>query len=255
MKGTIGNISVAGMLRLLCNYKKTGIFRVESSIINGAIEIFNGDIVDVIGPRVDKKDALVELLSNIKEGIFYFEEKNIEKKQALNICIEDVILESARVIHKRFEESEHINDYLLPENEVLKITKFYDEKILHIKFYADEWNIMVEFNGDNNIKSAIEKSGVDKQKADFIIYGLIAAGLVRRTRFKIPEISKIVRDELGNIGVAIIDSSFMRLNINKSGMGMKEFLMLLNELENSFAEIIGKTKAKALIEKIWEATK
>jgi hypothetical protein len=255
VKGTIGNISVAGMLRLLCNYKKTGIFRVESSIINGAIEILNGDIVDVIGPRVDKRDALIELLSNIKEGIFYFEEKNIEKKQPLDICIEDAILESARNLYKRYEESEYIKDYLFPENEVLKISKFYDNKILHIKFYTEEWNILVEFNGDNNIKNAIEKSGVDKQKADFIVYGLVAAGLLRRTRFKIPEISKIVRDELGNIGVAIIDSSFMRLNIDKSGMGMKEFLMLLNELENSFSEIIGKTKAKALIEKIWEATK
>jgi hypothetical protein len=38
-------------------------------------------------------------------------------------------------------------------------------------------------------------------------------------------------------------------------MGMRTFLNLLNALEESFGEILGKTKAREIIEKIWSATK
>jgi len=255
VKGTISNISVAGMLRLLCNYEKTGIFHIESNLINGAVEIYEGNIIDIFGPRVDKKESLIALLSNIKEGTFYFEEKEIEKNKPLDICIEDVILESGRYLYENFKDTNIINDFLLPENEVLKICSLPAGKILKIKFLDDEWNLMVKFSGNNNIINAIKESGIEETKADFILYGLLASGLLRRTRFKIPEIAKILREELGNIGVAIVDTSFMKLKIDKTIMGMKEFLSLLNEIENSIAEIIGKTKAKAIIEKIWEATK
>lgn len=255
MRGTINNISIAGMIRLLINFKKTGVFHIESNIVNGNIEIYQGNIVDVIGPRVDKRESLVVLLTNIKEGIFYFEEKQISKKEPLDLCIEDIILESARNLYENFKDTNIINDFLLPENEVLKISSINKGKVLKIKIYDDEWNLLIRFTGNNNIINAINESGIEKNKADFILYGLLSAGLIKRTRFKIPEISKILREELGNIGVAIVDSSFIKLKMDRMNLGMREFLSLLNEIENSVAEITGKTRAKAIIEKIWEATK
>ncbi len=255
MRGTISNISIAGMIRLLCNFNKTGIFHIESNLTNGLVEIFEGKIIDVIGPRVGKKESLVALLSNIKEGVFYFEEKIIPKKDALDICIEDVILESSRALYENFKDTNIIEDFILPENEVLKISNMDKGKVLKIKFLDDEWNLMIKFSGNSSIINAIKDSGTEKNKADFILYGLLSSGLLKRTRFKIPEISKILRDELGNIGIAIVDSSFMKLKIDRTVMGMREFLSLLNEIENSISEIIGKTRAKAIIEKIWEATK
>ena len=111
------------------------------------------------------------------------------------------------------------------------------------------------FNGDNNIDGVLKDSKIDKELAQLVLYALTTSGFLRRSRFKIPEISRIARASMGNIGSAIVDSSFLKLKLDRQRMGMKDFIGLLTELENAFAEITGRTKAKEIIEKIWAATK
>jgi len=245
---------MAGMLRILCNYKKSGIYNIETSEKKIQIYINKGEIIKIIPCEKDEREFLIEILSSLKNFSFYFEEKNLEKGLSLKMCIEDVILESARRIAKQ-GGCELIREFLLPENEVLKISKFPEEKSIYIKFTSDEWNLMSSFDGSKSIENVIIDGGYNKEKAETILYGLLSAGLIRRTRFKIQELFKIVRGELGNIGFAIVDAEMFKNNIDKSKMGMKEFLKLLASLENSFTEIVGKTKAQLIIEKIWEATK
>jgi len=254
VKATINNISVAGMLRLLCNYKKTGVLKVEGAEITGEIEILEGEIIEA-NTRIDtdKRKAAINLLTVIGDGTFYFQEKSLEAKRNLGFCVEDIILESARVIREKNQVN--IEDYLLPENEILKISKLAENKKMTITFLSKEWNFLINFNGDNSIAAVIQNSKLDKSKAEIIIYGLISAGLLRRTRFKVPEITKIAKNRIGNIGAAIVDAEMIKLNIDKTRMGMKDFIELLNNIEKSFTEIIGKEKAKTVIEEIWANTK
>ncbi len=254
VKKTISNISAAGMLRILCNYKKTGIYNIETQNRKVKIFINNGQISDIKPEEKDIKELLINVLSSLSGISFYFEEQNIKPAKAYELCIEDIILESARRIAKQ-GGSDVINEFLLPENEVLKIAKFPLDRFIYIKFLSEEWNFLSLFDGNKSIKAVFQESGLEKNKAEAILYGLLSAGLLRRTRFKMPELIKIAREELGNIGAAIVETELIKNNIDKTRMGMKEFLRLLGYLENSFAEIVGKTKAQAIIEKIWEATK
>jgi hypothetical protein len=164
-------------------------------------------------------------------------------------------MESARALYKEHKKIPQIKDYLPPENEVLKIAKFSKDKKISITFNSEEWNMLTLFNGDVNSGAVLNGPAADAGKAQVILYALISAGFLRRSRFKIPEVSKIARDTMGNIGSAIVDNSFLKLKIDRARMGMKDFLLLLNELENSFAEIAGRTRAKDIIEKIWAASK
>ncbi len=260
MRGTISSISVAGMLRLLCSYGKTGVLNVDSGRVKGRIEIINGEVTDASAEKTllqaaDKRSTIIQLLLAIEEGSFYFEEKSLPSKKPVGICVEDVILESARIICSDFSGKIPVKDLILPENEVLKTAKFTAGRKISISFLSDEWNLLGSFNGDSNIGAALEESGVEKSKAEIIMYGLVAAGLVRRMRFKIPEVARLAKDELGNIGAAIVDNEFSKQKIDRRKMGMKNFIGLLNGLEISFSEIVGKTKAKEIIEKIWSATK
>lgn len=250
----ISNLSAAGMLRILCNYKKTGIYNIDTQNKNVEIYIKNGDIVKVKPEEKNVKELLIEVLSSLNDISFYFEDKNIEGSKSFDICIEDVILESARRIAKD-GSNDLIRDFIFSDNEVLKICKFPTERTVYIKFLSEEWNLLSSFDGSKSINSVIAESKIDNKKAEIILYGLISAGLLRRTRFKMPELTKIVREELGNIGVAVVDTEFLKNNIDKTKMGMKEFLRLLASLENSFAEIVGRTKAQKITDKIWEATK
>ncbi len=253
-KKIISNISAAGMLRILCNYKKTGIYNIETRDKKIKIFISNGELVNIKPEEKNFKEALIDVLSSLNGISFYFEEQQVEKGVMPEICIEDIILESARRIAKQ-GGNESIREFLLPENEVLKISKFPEDRSVYIKFVSDEWNFLSLFDGSKSIDAVLDESGMDKNKAEAILYGLLSAGLLRRTRFKMPELTKIAREELGNIGAAIVDTELIKNNIDRTKMGMKEFLRLLASLESSFADIVGKTKAKAVIEKIWEATK
>lgn len=260
VQGTTGNISVAGMLRLLCNYGKTGVFEIDGEKVKGRIELSNGDITDAVveigaDKKLSAKEATVKLLTVLKEGSFSFEEKSPAKTATLGLCAEDLIMESARVLYKTQKNIPQVRDYLPPENEILKIAKFSKDKKINITFFDDEWNMLTAFNGDVNSGTVLNKPGTDREKAQMLLYGLVSAGFLRRSRFKIPEVSKIARDTMGNIGSAIVDNSFIKLKIDRARMGMRDFIMLLNELENSFAEIAGRTRAKDIIEKIWAASK
>lgn len=256
MKGTISTISVAGMLRLICSYEKSGVFKIDGQSISGDVSLENGVITDVRikGAQPDNPRAgLVRLLSEAGGGSFYFEEGSPVGKTPAGIDVEDVILESSRGFAEK--NSDVLDDFLMPENEVLKITTLHENKKLKVLFTPDEWNVMISFNGDSNIKSAFENSGVEKKKARAALYGLVSAGLLRRARFKIPEIGKIALEHLGNIGLAIVDAEMARLKIDRTRMGMRDFLNLLNSLEKSFADITGKSRAQQVIEIIWNGTK
>ncbi|HDQ25935.1 MAG TPA: DUF4388 domain-containing protein [bacterium] len=255
MRGTTGGISVAGMLRLLCGHGRTGALNIENAGRSGSILIKNGAITGVTGEGEkggeDAAGRAVSLLLMIEGASFHFDSSAAVPDAELDLCAEALILESSR----RYEGPEAaLRDYLPPENEVLKPAGFSKGKKIKVVFTDNEWNTLILINGDNTLGEVISRAG-GGVRAAAAVYGLIAAGLVRRSRFKIPGIKNIARAELGNIGAAIVDSAFSGLKTDRAGMGMKEFISLLNELENSFSAIVGKTRAKALTEKIWEETK
>ena len=256
MAGTINRISVAGMLRIVCAYGKNGFFGVESRGGEGYIELQAGSIVEAgkdNKPDMDTRSCVIRILSGAAGGTFYFEEGVLNSKKPAGIDVEDVILESSRAFCE--QEPELIADYIVPDNEVLRISRLPDGRKIRATFNPDEWNLMVCFNGDVNVKGAMENSGVEPNRARAALYGLTSAGILKRARFKIPEIGKIAMENLGNIGLAIVDAEMQKLRIDTGRMGMKDFLELLNALEKSFADITGKSRATAVVEKIWNATK
>jgi hypothetical protein len=260
LQGSISSISVAGMLRLLCSYGKTGRLNVNSGKTEGSIMISEGSIIGADIKRSYSnvsgiRQSVVQLLLATDDGSFYFDENSVKHGTAQDICVEDVILESARLIAEKYMGIISVKDLIPPENEVLRTSKFTLGKTVTITFTSDEWNLLGSFNGDTNITSAIEESGIEKAKAEVVMYGLVSAGLVRRLRFKIPELTKIAKEAFGNIGIAVVDNEMTKQKIDRRKMGMKNFIGLLNGLEISFAEIVGKSKAREVIEKIWNATK
>ncbi len=254
MQGTTGNISVAGMLRLLCHYGRTGVLKVKHNEIKGFISLFNGRITgsETEGKNLSVRESVINLLLVTEEGSFYFEETVPEHKEGKKLFVEDLILESARRV---FEMNKKVDDYVLPGTEVVKIAKAGKGREIVLRLSAKEWNFLISFDGDTNIDTVIREKGYDTYWAKVMLYGFVSAGMLRRTRFKLPEITRIAAEELGNIGAAIVDSSFSKNKIDKRNMGMRDFITILNDLEYSFAQIVGKTKAKRVTEKIWEETK
>jgi len=258
VKGTTGGVSVAGMLRLLCGYGKTGVLEVESSAATGNISLRQGAIVGASVEGTKKtgtKAAVIELLLVLEKGSFSFTEETAVEGTDAGLCVEDLILEASREFYSRHKNMVELQEYLPPVNEVMKAARMQKGKKLTVSFLDDEWNLLMAFNGDVNCGTVLEECGLERERAEVILYALLSAGLVRRSRFKIPEITQIARDSMGNIGAAIVESVFLKLKTDRNRMGMKDFIAVLNEMENAFADIAGRTKAKEITEKIWAAAK
>ena len=199
------------------------------------------------------KEAAIRLLTVLDEGSFYFDEDfKIEGSEGAAMASEEMIMESARRLR---QSGKNVKDYIPSDNEVMKITRMPGGKNVFTPFVHDEWNMLAAFGGDTSVGAVIAEHPGGREEAEAILYGLVSAGLIRKTRFKIPEVERIARDELGNIGAAIVDSSMSKLRINKAKMGMREMISLLNSLEADFSAIAGKTRAKTIIEKIWAGSK
>ena len=150
MKGTTGSISVAGMLRLLCSYGRTGELEVDGRMIKGSIELKNGAITAAritqgAEKKSDTRETIIQLLLVLEEGSFYFEEKEPKQTRDTGLCVEDLIMESARLFYSRHKDMGVIADFLPPGNEVLKIAKFSKGRKVHVTFTSDEWNMLYGF--------------------------------------------------------------------------------------------------------------
>jgi hypothetical protein len=119
----------------------------------------------------------------------------------------------------------------------------------------EEWNFLTKVNGEDSLEALMVKSDLPRDRAIQVAYGLLSAGLLRKTRFRIPEVLEIATRELGNMGEALVRQAFKTLRINQARMQMKDLIALLNELERNITLLLGPTRASAVVGQMWEGAK
>lgn len=253
MIGELSNVSVAGMLRLLSAYAQTGCLKVTGSDGEGEIYLEKGRIVGTKAKQKDIADEVLRLLS-LQQGYFNFEQQASIAKAAHQGLVEDVesiILEASRRC-----PAAGLKDFLPPGEAVLQMAPIFSERArLHLELQREEWNFLTKVNGEDSLETLMEKSELPRDRAVQVAYGLLSAGLLRKTRFRIPELVEIATRELGNMGEALVRQAFKRLNINQGRMHMKELIAVLNELERNITLLLGPTRATTIIGQMWEGAK
>jgi len=253
MFGEISNVSVGGMLRLLSVYRQTGRLRVRGEDGEGEIYIKAGTIVGTAKATSKLREEVLRLLL-LKKGYFHFqpqESLSNKQQQGQEEEIENLILEASRHI-----PSQEAAEYLPGDEVVLQLAPVAGEKEwMKLNFQRDEWNLLTRVNGENSLGVVREKSGIRKGRALQILYGLLSAGIIRKTRFRISKVIEIATQELGNMGEALVREAFRKLSLDQSRMHMRDLINLLNELERNITLLLGPTRARNIIELMWEASK
>jgi hypothetical protein len=253
MIGELSNVSVAGMLRLLSAYAQTGTLKVSGADGEGEIFLEKGRIVGTKAKRQEIADEVLRLLS-LQQGFFNFTAQAAIPKTAHQGMVEDVenlILEASRRC-----PAAALTDFLPAGEAVLQMAPIFSERArLHLDLEREEWNFLTKVNGEDSLETLLVKSELERDRAVQVAYGLLSAGLLRKTRFRIPELVEIATRELGNMGEALVRQAFKKLNINPGRMHMKELIAVLNELERNLTLLLGPTRGAAIVGQMWEGAK
>jgi len=253
MIGELTNVSVAGMLRLLSVYQQTGCLKVAGQDGEGEIFLDKGYIVGTGSKKKEMGEEVLRLLL-LRQGFFHFEPQESVARvhhQGNLEEVESLILEASRHC-----DAETALEYLPAGEAVLQLAPIFSQRPrLRLDLQREEWNFLTKVNGEDGLQTLLEKSGVSRERAIQAVYGLLSAGLLRKARFRIPEILEIAMQELGNMGEALVRQAFRKLNLDQSRMHMKDLIGLLNELERNITLLLGPSRASAVIGRMWEGSK
>jgi hypothetical protein len=253
MIGELTNVSVAGMLRLLSVYRQTGCLKVSGDDGEGEIYLESGAIVGTDSKRKDLNLEVLHLLL-LQRGFFHFEPLDAIARTRQQGKLEDV--ESLILEASRHADADALQDYLPPAEAVLQLAPLSVERDrLRLELQREEWNLLTKVNGEDVLQTVLAKSGLPRARALQAVHGLLSAGLLRKTRFRIPEVLEIANRELGNMGEALVRQAFRKLGVDQTRMRMKDLIALLNELERSITLLLGPSRAGAVVGQMWEGAK
>lgn len=306
LEGSLKDIHLGGMLRLLCLHGFTGVLEMENQNEKGEIYLENGRIIGAWTPaepllgeilleekiitkkildqvlQEQKKDSsprkigeyLVEshgispaavervlqeqaarrviALLSWKEGRFHYRETTDFPRLFIRLqkSTENLLLEAFRKMSPKEAET-----HLPPHSALLEWAPRPKNQDLDIYLEADEWNLLALFDGNRSIAECWALSGQEKGKATVRTHALLSSGLLKKVRFKFPDLEHLAEQALGQMGIALVQQAYKSVGIHRSKMGMRELLKILNHLEKSMTLLIGPGRTQDIIERMWEAVK
>jgi hypothetical protein len=308
MEGSLKEIHLGGLLRLLTLHRFTGALHLEDATQKGVIFICEGLIQgslrspnsQPIGQILLKKDFLtatvlgealtrqkndpnprplghylttgespalspelfrqalteqssdnvIELLKMIN-GTFRFEDgvKGFEDFP-LAMGMENLILKSFRSLPEA-----QASEALPPGSAIMEWAPRPNQCGLDLSLSADEWNTLLLFDGDRNLDSILQLAPSSITPASVTLYAFVSAGIIKKVRFRFPDLERICLDELGNMGLVLVRNAYQKTGVSRARMGMRELIRILNDLNKSMSMIVGPTRAEEIVDRLWEATK
>jgi hypothetical protein len=307
MDGSLKEIHLGGLIRLLTLHRFTGGLHLEGSgqegvlyirdgLIQGAVRAPNPDPIGqrlvrmgllkgpdleealqrqkkdparkplgaylvASGPKIppdmfrialekQTRDNVAELLK-LSSGTFRFEDGETGFSDfPVSAGTEDLILRSFRDI-----PTAQAAESLPPGSAILEWAPRPSGSGLELSLTPAEWNTLLLFDGSRNLDEVLRMAPEGPDRPPITVHGLLSAGLVKKVRFRFPDLERIAQSDLGNMGLVLVQNAYQKTGVSRARMGMRELVRILNDLEKSMTLIVGPTRAGEIAERMWESTK
>jgi len=221
LTGDLTTFSFADILQVLAKDKKSGVLLVEWKDMIVAYYVKDGEIVfarpvdKVFRVYTDRNfDQLINKLRikredipktierfflprlNQKEGIFSFTPGFIKYDSDVPVYypVEELIMRASRNLTEE-EVERKISDELL----VFEKAPDADAKLGKVNLTEEEKKVLSLVNGNRTVADIRKESGLDRLTVDRALYGLLAAGIIRRKRKERVQKPSITLDLLAKI--------------------------------------------------------
>ncbi len=220
LTGDLTTFNFADILQVLAKDKKSGVLLVEWKDMIVAYYVKDGEIVfarpvDKVSRvyadrnfdqlinklRIRKEDMpkTIErfLISRInqKEGIFSFTPGFIKYDSDVPVYpVEELIMLASRKLSEE-EVERKISDELL----VFEKSPDAENRLSRVNLTEEEKKVLSLVNGNRTVADIRKESGLDKLTVDRALYGLLAAGIIRRKRREKVQKPSITLDLLAKI--------------------------------------------------------
>ena len=257
MQGSLQDVNIGGLFRLLSLHQFSGRLVLRGNQgVTGVLHLAAGEITGA--EHQNSRSTLVGAeavykILRMEKGDFYFAEgvATLRAAAKVQLSTENLILEGTR----RLPENTEFELLLPPLSANLELAANHGSRPTDLSLPPQEWNTLIAFRGDKSLGEVIKANGMDKRSALRAIYGFLSAGLVKKIRYRLPNIKALAEAELGAIGAAVVENEISKMKVQPSRMTMADLLTLLRAIEMSLTTIIGKARSEQAIAKMWDEVK
>jgi hypothetical protein len=254
-QGSLAELHLPDIIQLISVSGKTGVFNLVDGALRGQIFLNEGKIVHAQLEDISGEEA-VYALAIWSQGEFKFEpgiatdQKTIAKSNT-NLLMEAARrLDEWRVLSKKIPSTDLIPEFVLLEN-----------REGQINLNTMEWLILSKIDGHRSIKNIAGGSGLSPFDVSKILYGLIAAGLIKlkeapKGAASHPTPAPVAANPAAPVNPAVRAAANERAAAERAGVELMAKLTRVREVCNSLLGNVGESvvnkhylKAKSEIEK------
>jgi hypothetical protein len=172
-QGSLAELHLPDIIQLISVSGKTGVFNLVDGALKGQIYLNEGKIVHAQLEDTSGEEA-VYALAIWSQGEFKFEPGIATDQKTISKSNTNLLMEAARrldewrVLSKKIPSTDMVPEFVILEN-----------REGQINLNTMEWLILSKIDGHRSIKSIAAGGGLAPFDVSKILYGLIAAGLIR----------------------------------------------------------------------------
>lgn len=241
LAGTIDQMSLLEILKLLNSGKMSGCLKVTNSNGKGELYVKDGQIIHCVTGASIGESALNNMLGWI-EGQFSFETDVEAPEQSINTSTEQLLLDSARKI----EDWQSIKKVISSMDIVFGLSASSSTGAVNLQ--PDEWQVLAQVNGNRTVSQIVELTGKDEFSIAKILFQLHSVGLLEKidnpkksTPTKIDEsFFKQIEAELtkviGPMASIIIDEAIEDLGETRSAFPQDKIAALVEKVSSEITD-------------------
>jgi len=186
LEGNLEDFELTDVFQLIQLGQKDGGLRIKIADDVGVVYFKNGMVVHAKTNYLQGESAIATIL-NWKKGRFVFTPGEETLAHTVDLPVQQVILEAARLI----DELQRIQKLIPSFDVVVKVVEVPDTTVEKIHLKPEEWKVLSFIDGSLTIAEIVRMTNIPEFEALRTIYGLVSSGLVKIAT----EVGKIKKDE------------------------------------------------------------
>ena len=276
-QGSLAELHLPDIIQLISVSGKTGVFNLVDGALRGYIYLNEGKIVHAQLEDVAGEEA-VYALAIWSQGEFKFEPGVSTDQKTITKSNTNLLMEAARrldewrVLSKKIPSTDLLPEFVILEN-----------REGQINLNTMEWLILSKIDGHRSIKQIAAGGGLSPFDVSKILYGLIAAGLIRLKEApkaapaprpaapspaggsdrlaaeragselmgKLNRVRDVCNSLLGNVGESVVNKHYMKAKLEiEKGAGFEAVEEAIGQITRAASILKGPTVTESLAEQL-----